>query len=336
MYVARSTDVLASKQVLMKLWADNLPVRGGLEEKLRWFYCDGPHGAGRAFLVNAGPDAVGCAGVGVRRFHHQGRELRAALFADLAVDRAHRSGLPAVVLLRQVRTDITREFDIGYGFPNDKAIAVYRRAGYAELGSMHRYVRVLRSERYLRPRLGRWLTPPLAVVADVALRMVARAQKLRSRGLTVVWLDHFDPRFDALWEQRGRGYPVMCERTSTFLRWRFSRDHFRVMALARGNGALAAYAVLRDSRTDEEDVIEIVDMFGAGERELDAMLACVVPAARILGACAIGFRFLGNRAVVHLLAKHGFAKRNEPRAVVVSGNLRDPDAWYLTDLDEDT
>ena len=32
---------------------DVLP-KGGLEEKLRWFYCDGPHGPGRAFLLNTG------------------------------------------------------------------------------------------------------------------------------------------------------------------------------------------------------------------------------------------------------------------------------------------
>ncbi len=166
--------------------------------------------------------------------------------------------------------------------------------------------------------------------------MVSAGHRARSRGLTVLWLDEFDPRFDRLWEQRGRGYPVMCERTSAFLRWRFARDQYRIMALVRANGDLAAYAVLRDSKTDDEDVIEIVDLFGASEREIDAMFACVVPAARRLGASSIGFRFLGNRAVVRLLAKHGFARRNEPRAVVVTGSLRDVDAWFLTDLDEDT
>ncbi|MBA3456930.1 MAG: GNAT family N-acetyltransferase [Deltaproteobacteria bacterium] len=336
MYVARSANIEESKQLLMKLWADNLPVDGGLEEKLRWFYCDGPHGAGRAFVLNTGGETVGCAGVGVRRMQHHGRELKAALFADLAVDRAHRSGLPAVVLLRQVRSDIAREFDVGYGFPTNKAIAVYRRAGYAELGSMFRYVRVLRSEQYLRPKLGRWVTPPAAMIADLALAAVAHAHRLRSRGFSVVWPEAFDERFDAMWERRGREYAVQCERTSEFLRWRFERDRYRIMALARGNGELAAYAVLRSRTTDDDPVVDIMDLFGAGERELDAMLASLIPAVRAMGPSSIGFRFLGNRGVVRLLAQHGFAKRSEPRAVVVTGELRDLDSWYLTDLDEDT
>lgn len=330
MYVARSTNIEESKQLLMKLWADNLPVPGGLEEKLRWFYCDGPHGAGRAFVLHAGGETVGCAGVGVRRLQHHGREVKAALFADLAVDRAHRSGLPAVVLLRQVRSDVAREFEVGYGFPNDRAVGVYRRAGYPELGSMYRYARVLRSERYLQPRLGRWGARPVALIADLALAAVALGHNLRTRGLSVVWPEAFDARFDALWERRGRDYPVMCERTSTFLRWRFARDRYRIMALARGNGELAAYAVLRSTASNDENVVDIIDLFGSGEREIDAMIASIVPAARALGASSVGFRFLGNRGVVRLLAKHGFAKRSEPRTVVVTGELRDgPRRRYL-------
>src|SRR5690606_765246 len=73
---------------LRSIWAANLPVRGALDDKLRWFYLDGPHGAGRAFLLHDGPGAgapIGAAGLGVRALWLRDRPLRAALFADLAI-----------------------------------------------------------------------------------------------------------------------------------------------------------------------------------------------------------------------------------------------------------
>jgi hypothetical protein len=344
MYSASETDVHDSRDVLHRLWADNLGVRGGLDDKLRWFYCDGPHGPGHALVLRAGDAAVGCAGVGVRTLFHRGEPLRAALFADLAIDRGHRSGLPALTLLRSVQAEVARDFDLGYGFPNHRAIAVYRRAGFVELGQMHRYVRVLRSRRYLRAAAP-WLSIPAAVIADRALTAAARIHQLRARRFVLEWPAQFDARFDRLWQAVGAGDRagdwIACERTAAFLGWRFARTPYRIAAVVRRDtGALAAYGVLRPA---EHGLIELLDLFGAGERELGAALALIVPAARRFGFAAIGFRFLGDPRVIRVLRAHGFARRAEPRSIVVAGGrgaalarLYHSDAWYLTDLDEDT
>src|SRR4051812_31738797 len=100
-YEALLTDISASREGLLALWAANLPVRGDLEAKLRWFYCDSPTGPGQAFMLHREDGVpIGCAGIGVRTIVHRHRNLRAALFADLAVDRAHRTGYPALRLGR--------------------------------------------------------------------------------------------------------------------------------------------------------------------------------------------------------------------------------------------
>ncbi|HEX3763975.1 MAG TPA: hypothetical protein VHW23_35010 [Kofleriaceae bacterium] len=313
-------------------------MRGELAAKLRWFYCDGPHGPGRALVLHARDAAVGCAGVGVRTLVHRGAQRRAALFADLAVDRPHRSGLPALTLLRSIQAEVGRDFDLGYGFPNTKAIAIYRRAGFVELGRMYRYVRVLRCQRYLAA--APWLQVP-AAAADRALGAVARLHQLRARPFALDWPARFDARFDRLWQATRSADRIACERTAAFLGWRFAREPHRIAAvIRRDTGALAAYGVLRPA---ERGLVELVDLFGAGERELGAALALIVPAARQLGFAAIGFRFLGDPRVIRLLRTHGFARRGEPRSIVVAHG-RDPAiaalttaaAWYLTDLDEDT
>jgi hypothetical protein len=340
MYSVSESDVHDSREVLQRLWADNLGVRGGLDDKLRWFYCDGPHGPGRAIVLRARDAAVGCAGIGVRTLVHRGVPLRAALFADLAIDRRHRSGLPALTLLRSIQAEVARDFDLGYGFPNRKAIAIYRRAGFVELGWMYRYVRVLCSRRYLGAATP-WLLAPAAAIADRALAAAARLHQLRARRFALDWPEQFDARFDRLWDAAGAGDRIACERTAAFLRWRFAHEPHRIAAVVRrATGELAAYGVLRPA---ERGLIELIDLFGAGERELGAAIALIVPAVARLGFAAIGFRFLGDPRVIRLLHAHGFARRGEPRSIVVAHGrgsalaaLPASAAWYLTDLDEDT
>jgi hypothetical protein len=340
MYSVLPADAVESRELLCRLWSSHLPVRGGADEKLRWFYCDNPHGAGRAFLLKARDTPVGCAGLGVRRLHHHGRPFRAALFADLAVDPSHRSGLPAVTLLRSVHADVKEHFDLGYGFPNHKAIAVYRRAGYRELGKMYRYVRVLRSQKYLADRLGR-LARPVAAVVDRGLAAFADAHAVLARGHRLVWLGEFDQRFDRLWEATRGSYPVACERTAAFLRWRFAHEPHQIVGLeVRRTGVLVGYAVIR---AGDDGLAELLDLFAAGGCELGALLALIVPELTSLGYAAAGFRFLGNPRVVRLLQLHGFVRRDPPRSVmVVSGRgalalrVRELESWYLTDLDEDS
>jgi hypothetical protein len=346
-YQARLADVIEARAQLLPLWAANLPVDGDLDDKLQWFYREGPHGSGAAFVLESVEGAViGCAGVGVRTIWHRDRPRRAALFADLAIERAQRSGFPALVLVRAVNQHVLDTFDLGYGLPNAKAEPVYRRTGHASLGELARYVRVLRCSRYLErrfelPRLARTVGPLVDHALDLASRLRARRG---ARRFELRWLDDFDPRFAALWEEARHAYPVVCERTPSFLRWRFLRQpahHYRIAALVEpGTRRIRAYAVVCEAH----GVARIADLFGPGMPELDALLRRLVPALYETGCESIEMRFLGAPWIPELLAAHGFARRPETRAVTLvvddalpgAAELRDAAAWYLTDLDEDT
>jgi hypothetical protein len=334
MYDVRIADLRDVRDEVVSLLEANLSVTE-LDARLRWFYQDNPHGRGRVFVLRADGVAIGQAGIGVRMFWRNDRPIRAAVFADLAVDRAHRSGFPALALVRAVKRHVAEAFDLGYGFPNPKAEAIYRHAGCAKLGAMTRYVRVLRSQRYLARELPRRLAPVVGAIAD---RMRAGAAQLRAacgvRSSRLEWLDDFDPRFDRLFQEARSGY-IVCDRTAAFLRWRFSPERHRIAALVDG-ARLLAYAVVRESGR----MAELVDLFGL---ELDALLARIVPALYRLGYDSASVRFLGSARIPALLAAHGFVVRPQRRMVTLalsttsnSPELRDRESWYLTDLDEDT
>lgn len=352
-YRIQQTDAREARDHLVPLWTSNLTVVGPPDDKLRWFYCDGPHGPGRAFLVHAERERaapVGAAGVGVRALRFGDRTLRAALFADLAVERAHRSGLPALALVRAVQRHVGEAFDLGYGFPNSKAVAVYRRIGYRQLGEMQRFARVLRIGPHLARRMaGVPLAPLLAQGAGaVADRALAAVTCVRARGthrrFRVAWLDAFDGRFDELWRESRGLAPIVCERTAAFLTWRFGRHpghRYRIAGLIeRATDRLCAYAVVRD----DGPVLELADLFGVSLLELDVLFRCLLPALQETGAASVTFRFLGTPRLVGLLAHHGFTRRPERRVVTLSVGAQlagepaviDPASWYLTDLDEDS
>ncbi|HWU88746.1 MAG TPA: hypothetical protein VN253_15875 [Kofleriaceae bacterium] len=352
-YRIQLTDAREARDHLLPIWRTNLAVVGPPDAKLRWFYSDGPHGPGRAFLIypereRAAP--IGAAGVGVRALRFGDRSLRAALFADLAVERAHRSGLPAIALVRAVKHHVSESFDLGYGFPNAKAVAIYRRVGCRQLGEMQRFVRVLRVGRHLGRRVLHVPLAPLVArgAGAIADRALAAVTSIRARGIyrqfALAWLDEFDGRFDELWRESRNLAPIAGERTAALLAWRFGRQpghHYRIAALIeRSTERLCAYAVVRDGPL----AIELTDLFGVGLLEIDVLLRCLLPALYDTGAPSVSFRFLGTPRLVALLRRHGFTRRPEALAVTLSFGadlaaepaLIDPASWFLTDLDQDS
>jgi hypothetical protein len=351
-YRAVLTDPGEGRAALIRLWTSNLHVRGDAAAKLDWLYLDGPAGRAQAFVLQHDDAPVGCAGITVRELWYRDRPLRAALLADFAVDRAHRTGFPALVLQRTVKRHVDGAFDLSYGFPNDSAVAVHRRIGYHELGGMNRYVRVLRHGGYLERRYGHALPMrALGAVVDAAKLAVrvARAARPATTG-TLRWQDDVDPRFDQLWQATRGQYGIACRRDAAFLRWRFLRKPGERNAIAtlcaRGGrngrgGDLRAYAIVGGTAGG---MAELLDVYGPLDAISD-LFTLLMPALYARRYTAVGFRFLGDPRMTALLEAHHFSLRDHRRTVVVHEGtscpidpavLRDRAAWYLTDLDEDT
>ncbi len=351
-YRAQLTDLAEARAPLVKLWTENLPVVGDPDAKLDWFYRDAPSGHGEAFLLRADDGAaVGCAGLSTRELVYGDQVIRAALLADFAIDKHHRSGLPALVLQRAVKRHVEAHYALSYGFPNDHAVAIHRRTGYRELGKMARFVRVLRHGAFLQRKYG-WRRRSRfgGALADGALIATSFTRALpQATRFVLRWETEFDARWDRLWDvAAGQRRVIACHRSAAFLRWRFLHkpdDRHTIAALmSRGSRErLAAYAVIKDSGSLE--VARIADVFGESMEALDALFGLLVPMLYARGYGSIEFRYLGHDRVRELLARHWFSFRNTDRTVILApapGCAVDPaivgdaSAWFMTDLDEDT
>ncbi len=357
-YSVSQPDIAAAEEPFLSIWRANLEVPGDARLQYRWHYLKNPGGTGSAFLLSCrdkhrdgGPEeaekVVGCCGLSRRSFFVRGKPMVAALLGDFAVEQAHRTVLPAVLLQRAIQRHVKGRFFLSYGFPNASAVGIFRRIGYREISRTMRYARVLRHGPYLERKVkGTELAGAAGAAGRLldgaarALQVLRTGPQLASRRL--VWLDDVDDRFDELWERVCRDHPLLGTRGAGFLRWRFLEkpgERFRIAALlSRCPEALRAYAVVQE----EGRVAHIRDLLGASEGEVGALLNRLVLSLQKRDLNSVSVRVLGAAWLRRTFLSCGFTRREDSRSVVVqiaedadSALLLDSENWYLTDADED-
>ncbi len=344
-YSVRQRDAAVVADTVTGLWRRNLhfPPEVNLEARLRWYYLDGPAGPGRVMLLTNEDAVVGCEGIGVRSFACAGRAepMRVGLLGDLAVERAHRTLMPALTLLRAGRI-AAKEFAVHYGFPNAAAAPLYERLGYRKLGTLTRWVRIVRHAGYLRRVVKHAL---LARVGGAVLDQASQAGALIGRTIAGPYLKleslaDTDERLDRLWQAAHRQWGMIGRRDAAFVRWRFLRAPVSrcelVALIVRQTGTVRAYAVLEPVA----GTIHLRDFLGVDLRDVGLLLDLLVPYVHRRGAVAISVSFLGASRVEALLRAHHFHPRESTRPVIVDAApgvaVMRGESWYLTDADEDT
>jgi hypothetical protein len=354
-----------ARDALARIWSANLTLEADAATKYRWLYEEAPDRPSVVFLLvaeGAAAHAVGTAGVGLRRVVANGVELRAGLAGDLAVDREHRSVMPALTLVREAKAWALAELDLVYGFPNRSAEGVFKRAGYKPLGTIGRYVRVLRHAGYvdrigdaelarlparLRPAARTALAGPAGAVIARGVDVAVLARDLpalaRTRDLELAWGERADPRLDQLWAAAREDHAVVGARTARFVDWRFFRGASvaRQLVLATDkSGAPRAYAVIEQAG----DVAIVRDLFGH-RTAIPALLDRLAPALYRRGAASISIRYLGASWLADVLRARRFTLRQQDRMIAlavsnrldagIAARVTDVESWHLTDADED-
>lgn len=342
-YHIQEADLSVSAAAIRELWVANLV---GHDErsagaKLRLGYAENPAGTGCALLLypEGGTEPKGVQGLHPRAFSFGTQCLRAVGLADYAVDAAHRSLGPALMLMRQ-GTQLGRErFDLVYGLPNQKAAAVLARAGLKRLGFVQRYAKPLRTHGQLARRLPAVLAGAVAPFVDTGLRLRdewrTALQRPALRCRTVDWSD---ARVDALWAQRPQGL-LLSERSQAMLRWRFGgaeRGEWRPCLAHDSAGVLRGYVVWRMN----DGFAEIGDFFSAEPETMTAaLMLAFTREARRAGAASISVSFFGAGAVARELQRSGMTPRPQQAPLFkLPGDdpaLDEPERWYVTGFDND-
>jgi hypothetical protein len=330
----------------------NLPpaVQGAREARYTKYFEDSPHGPPHFFLArDSQTDSfVGTASIFPTQLRVFGELVPAAVAGEFAVDDGHRGLGPAVPLQRAAVNALGDPGLVAaFGYPNEHSEPITRRVGYADLGKLTRYVKVLRSrllvEQYGRGRVAAGVG---RVAVDPLLSVFSRERLHRPpREFRVERPSAFDDRFSALWETLWQQGTITSERNPELLNWKYETAReggiYRILALVGPDEQVAGYAVYT-VRNDIRHVVDIV--FQPSQAVLDTLLAELVRDARRDRAVAISLIHLGPPSLLtRRLKSFGFARRTEDSSlhVFVPGEseleqaLVQPGNWYFLNADAD-
>ncbi|MCA0394938.1 MAG: hypothetical protein LCH70_12615 [Proteobacteria bacterium] len=334
-YTVHAADLARDREVILGLWRGNLGQDARMAAKYDWFYRQCPYGEPLTLLLRHEESGawVGVASAGPRRMRVDGREAMAGVLVDLAVAAEHRSLGPALILQMALMEAGAQRFELLYGFPNDKATAVFKRVGYASLGQLIRYARVLRHGDYARRKLPALLAAPAGFLLDLADRV---RLWWNAGGLRGDWQVRADPALAAVWSPGQAGSGAVAVRDLDFLRWRIDASPLveaRYLAVRDRHGAIVAWFAC-ETREFSLHLVDAWSLQGAAG-PTSAQLAALLRAARAAGHASVSIE-LSDAAATPVWPRAGFLAR-EPRQVF--GRMRDagagmPAAW-LTTADED-
>ena len=316
------------------------------------YYESNPLGPPSVFFArdNESGELVGMTALFPTTLRVAGQLLPAAIGGDFAVDAGHRGFGPAVALQRATTAVLPeRDLKCAYGSPNRFSEPIVGRAGYADVGRLTRFVKLLTArplvDRYTRrPRLARLA----AAAADPVVSVLSRERlHRRSQRFSVDQPDVFDDRFASLWEIVRDHQGVTSERSADLLNWRYEKTgaaaasgDYSVFALLDGRD-VAGYIVYRlddDSRL-VYDIVHLPD-----RTVIDALLCEFILDARHGGAAVLDLGYVGpGNLLSRRLRAFGFLQTTGKNGlrVYVDGeapfgvDLRSGDNWYFLTGDTD-
>ena len=294
-YSIVSGDPEADRLEVLAIAARN---RGGpperFERRFGKYYENNPLGPPSIFFArdNESEELVGMTALFPTTLRVAGQLLPAAIGGDFAVDAEHRGFGPAVALQRATTSVLAeRNLRCAYGSPNSSSEPIVGRAGYADVGRLTRFVKLLTArpfvDRYIRrPRLARLASAAAGPVVSVLSR--ERLHR-RSARFSVDQPDVFDDRFVSLWEIARDHQGATSERSADLLNWRYEKTgpgdagrDYSVFALLEGRD-VAGYVVYRLDATLRlvYDIVHLPD-----RSVIDALLSEFILDARHSRAAA--------------------------------------------------
>ena len=264
---------------------------------------------------------------------------------DLLLPSARGKGL-GQVLLHGVRT-AAPDF-AGVMWLNEANHRSYSKAGWTDVPGFRYYVRFLDAGRLARQFSRPAIAGLVRVGGRVALHLVDLPGRMRRRrNLHLEPLEHFDARFDALWERAKPHLGISVRRNADYLNWRYvampTQRHERLAATTDG-GAVAGYVVWRPVQADGGLVVRVLDaVWDPGQRGvLETLLLAVVDAARdqraTLVLCAAA-----HPTLIGVLRSLGFLRSRRKEFYMVSNweglftraEVTNSRRWHLTLGDAD-
>ena len=316
------------------------------EDRFDWLYLENPHGLARAWTAidETNGALVGVAAAFPRRVCAAENTMLGYVLGDFCVHPGFRSLGPALQLQRACLEMIESALPpLGYDFPSNTMVAVYRRLGVGPRESMLRLAKPLRVDRQIASRVkSRLVARGLRELGNRALNWRSARPSARPSEEIALHDGACGEEFTILAAHLRNRDQLSVERTAEYLNWRFLGHPFQKFEIlaARHKNVLAAYLIFAHAGEDAR----IVDLRGMQDPELVRNLVLqAVETLRKRGVMTVSVSILAWHSYVKLFENLGF-RRRESCPVVLFPTVRPSpgtgtnhaDRWFLMDGDRES
>jgi hypothetical protein len=347
-YSIKQMSLTDHKKDIIEIWKGNLSEFH--DDRYEWFYFRNPSGQAKSWLAinDQGEVITGSAALYPRDIKVDNRNCKIGIAADFAIQKAHRVFGPAIQLQKAI---INSYSETGYSFilayPSLSSRAVFERVGYRILGTASGWSRVLKSKNkvqgFFRIRLISFIA---SLFYDSFMKLSDEFFLFFYKGkFRTKILDRCDEKFDDLWLRAKDKYPILGERSSKYLNWRYvdnqSNPHKFYVALNEVETRVHAYInyVIKNNTAYISDILAEED-----SNSEKFILLKFSKEMRKAGIESIYITYLGNMKFTRLLKKLYFFERKQSRVCFIHlpnenentmKTLLDLNNWYLMDGEMD-
>jgi hypothetical protein len=241
-----------------------------------------------------------------------------------------------------------RKAPLFYGFPNRNSYEAYvKKLGWQDVGRIHRYIKVLDLSSALKARLKNpLLCSILGKTATPLLGLYFWGTGKKDQRFRLEKVERFDSTYDNFWKSLRDRFPIMVDRTSQYMNWRY---------LEHPSGEYQAYFLKQEARIAGVAVIRLVQLqyplgsigefFVEGWNEATArvFLTMLLELFKFQKAAIVASWFVPHSPYISAFKKLGFRLRSKHQSVIAispDGSLEKSelsrfDNWYITSGDYD-
>ncbi len=344
-YIVNIEDHTQLGNQVVDLWVQQGNPREVYEKRFQWFYMKNPLPKVTMYTLRKNEESLllGTKTIMSREWQYKGSVANIAVFGDFFVDEKHRSLGPALKLLKAAIETSRVKQDLLYGFPNQKAEPVFKKAGFKNTGHLIRYSRVILTsdlfEQHSKLNKVAFISPLVDFVLGAYLKLACAI----TTNYTLREEMSADSRFDDLWEAAKDKYTAIGQRDARYINWRalaFPKKDMKLVSFSRPNTEdLQAYVVYCTDRKGHFWVDDILCKNGVSQ--LKSVMMKFFSYAQENGAKTVSFCFSGGEETIKILRSLAMQPRESRPIYGISGNndkyqLEDfVKNAYLTNLDED-
>ena len=288
------------------------------DRRFNWLYVDNPDGPARVWVIEdpMRQQIVGTCAVLPRYLYVEKAKVLGCVITDTWVHPDYRALGPVLKLQRGCMTDISPDrFRLGYDFPRQAMIAVYKRLGIAPRDNLVDFVRLLKLNSFLTNRLGN--NAAVRLLARVANPLMRFVGPRTARCDVAIGLEDeaCGPEYTEMHEANV-GDSVCVARTAEYLNWRY-RKHFHhrhEFLVARRAGRLVGYVVFIN---DGLRAVGLDLVCEDDERLYRTLLSSLMQLLTCRGCQALRFSALASDRLASTLRALGFRPMGETPFVVL-------------------